>query len=357
MSGNKIGKLFTLTTAGESHGPAMVGIVDGCPANVMLSVDEIQKELDRRRPGQSKITSQRQEADQIEILSGVYEGKTLGTPIALLIRNTDAKARDYAPLMDCFRPGHADYTYFKKYGHRDPRGGGRSSARETVLRVAAGAIAKKILKTQEKITLQGYLSQMGPLELSPKDLTSINHNEFFCPDPEKLGDLQALIKQCRSNKDSVGGCVTIVTSLLPVGLGEPVYDKLDALLAQAFMSINAVKGVAIGSGFEAARQMGSELVDGMTPTGFTSNHAGGVLGGISSGQPLVARVAFKPTASIPQAIPSITTSGEACEVISKGRHDPCVAIRAVPIVEAMTAIVLLDLYLQHRAYSSISSLK
>ena len=347
MAGNSFGTLFRLTTAGESHGTAMVAIVDGCPARLTLSEETIQAELDRRRPGQSPYTSQRQETDRVQILSGVYDGQTLGTPIALLIQNNDAKSRDYEHLADRFRPGHADYSYQHKYGIRDHRGGGRSSARETVLRVAAGAIAKQYLQQHYQIKIQGYLSQVGDIALQAVDLRHVNQNNFFNPDPSKTQVLHDLIYATRQAKDSIGSAVTVRVDNMPLGLGEPVYDKLDAVLAQALMSINAVKAVSIGDGFEVVTQRGSEHVDVITTQGFNSNHAGGVLGGISSGQPLIASLAFKPAASIPQPLATMTHSGEEVTVTTTGRHDPCVGIRAVPVVEAMVALVLMDLLLQN----------
>ena len=348
MSGNTFGKLFTITTAGESHGQALIGIVDGCPAYLDLSEEDLQVDLDRRRPGQSKYTTQRKEEDKVRILSGVYAGKTLGTPIGLLLENTDQKSRDYDNLRDRVRPGHADYTYHHKYGIYDHRGGGRASARETALRVAAGAIAKKYLKQYHQIVIQGYLSQMGTIKLHPIDMGHVAKSSFFNPDPDKENDLAELIQTLRKDRDSIGAAVTVITNPIPVGVGEPVYDKLDALLAHALMSINAVKAVSIGDGFAVVTQRGSEHVDCITEQGFTSNHAGGVLGGISSGQAIVAHIALKPTPSIPQAITSVTTSGENCEVVTTGRHDPCVGIRAVPVAEAMLALVLMDLILQAR---------
>lgn len=324
---NTFGSKFRVTTAGESHGPAMVAIVDGCPAGLALAEADIQADLDQRKPGQAN-TSPRQEADQVQILSGVFEGKTLGTPIALLINNTDAKSKDYSELKNLFRPGHADYTYFKKYGHRDYRGGGRASARETVLRVAAGAIAKKIL-AQQGIVISAFVDQIGELYLTQQDWRQGM--------PEKVATYLQAIKQ---QGDSIGAGITVIGKNIPVGLGEPVYGKLDAQLAAAMMSINAAKGVEIGSGFAAIAQKGSQARDEMTPDGFLSNHNGGVLGGISSGQDLIVRVAFKPTSSI--AIPgkSIDINGNSVTVATQGRHDPCVGVRAVPVCEAMMAIVL-----------------
>ncbi|MCE8024494.1 chorismate synthase [Billgrantia aerodenitrificans] len=348
MSGNTFGKLFTVTTFGESHGPALGAIVDGCPPGLPLSEADLQHDLDRRRPGTSRHTTQRREPDQVRILSGVFEGVTTGTAIGLLIENTDQRSKDYGNIKDQFRPAHADYTYHHKYGVRDYRGGGRSSARETAMRVAAGAIAKKYLASQG-ISVRGYMSQLGPLEIAFKQWESVNDNPFFCPDPERVPELEAFMDQLRRNQDSVGAKITVVAEGLPPGLGEPVFDRLDADLAHALMSINAVKGVEIGDGFAAVAQRGSEHRDEMTPEGFLSNHAGGVLGGISSGQPLIAHLALKPTSSITLPGRSIDVSGNPVEVVTKGRHDPCVGIRATPIAEAMMALTLMDHLLRHRA--------
>ncbi|MCE8036622.1 chorismate synthase [Halomonas sp. MCCC 1A11062] len=348
MSGNTFGKLFTVTTFGESHGPALGAIVDGCPPGLPLSEADLQHDLDRRRPGTSRHTTQRREPDQVRILSGVFEGVTTGTAIGLLIENTDQRSKDYGNIKDQFRPAHADYTYHHKYGVRDYRGGGRSSARETAMRVAAGAIAKKYLANQG-ISVRGYMSQLGPLEIAFKQWESVNDNPFFCPDPERVPELEAFMDQLRRDQDSVGAKITVVAEGLPPGLGEPVFDRLDADLAHALMSINAVKGVEIGDGFAAVAQRGSEHRDEMTPEGFLSNHAGGVLGGISSGQPLIAHLALKPTSSITLPGRSIDVSGNPVEVVTKGRHDPCVGIRATPIAEAMMALTLMDHLLRHRA--------
>ncbi|MCE8020624.1 chorismate synthase [Halomonas sp. MCCC 1A11036] len=351
MSGNTFGKLFTVTTFGESHGPALGAIVDGCPPGLPLSEADLQRDLDRRRPGTSRHTTQRREPDQVRILSGVFEGVTTGTAIGLLIENTDQRSKDYGNIKDQFRPAHADYTYHHKYGVRDYRGGGRSSARETAMRVAAGAIAKKFLATQG-ITVRGYMSQLGPLEIAFKQWEAVNENLFFCPDPERVPELEAFMDQLRRDQDSVGAKITVVAEGLPPGLGEPVFDRLDADLAHGLMSINAVKGVEIGDGFAAVASRGSEHRDEMTPQGFLSNHAGGVLGGISSGQPLIAHLALKPTSSITIPGRSIDIHGNPVEVVTKGRHDPCVGIRATPIAEAMMALTLMDHLLRHRAQNA-----
>lgn len=349
MSGNSIGKLFTVTTFGESHGPALGGIVDGCPPGMNLSAADLQVDLDRRRPGQSRHTSQRREADQVQILSGVFAGKTTGTPIGLLIHNTDQRSKDYSAIKDQFRPGHADYTYQKKYGIRDYRGGGRASARETAIRVAAGAIAKKYLLECYGVHIVGYVAQLGAFVAKRIDLQEVNNNPLFFPDVDMLGQLEAYLDAVRKAGDSIGARVTVVATGVPVGLGEPVFDRLDAEIAHALMSINAVKGVEIGSGFDSVKQKGSEHRDEITPNGFLSNCAGGILGGISTGQDIVAGIALKPTSSLRIPCRSINTRGEAVEVITTGRHDPCVGIRAVPIAEAMMAIVLLDHLLRQRA--------
>jgi len=351
MSGNTIGKLFTVTTAGESHGAALLAIVDGCPPGMALSEADIQPELDRRRPGSSKHTTQRQEADQVEILSGVFEGQTTGCPIALLIRNTDQKSKDYTAIKDLFRPSHADYSYWHKYGIRDYRGGGRSSARETAMRVAAGAIAKKYLKGQG-ISVRGYMSQLGPIEIPFKSWDAVEKNPFFSPNLDKVEELAAFMDELRRKQDSIGAKITVIAEGIPPGLGEPVFDRLDADLAHALMGINAVKGVEIGAGFSAVSQLGTEHRDEMTPAGFLSNQSGGVLGGISSGQPIIAHIALKPTSSISTAGRSIDIEGNPVQVITKGRHDPCVGIRATPIAEAMMALVLVDHWLRHRAQNA-----
>lgn len=352
MAGNSIGKLFKVTTFGESHGIALGCIVDGVPPGLSLNESDMQHDLDRRRPGSSRYTTQRREADQVKILSGVFEGVTTGTSIGLLIENTDQRSQDYSKIKDIFRPSHADYTYQKKYGIRDYRGGGRSSARETAMRVAAGAIAKKYLHEKLGITIRGYLAQMGDIECQLKDWQQVDQNPFFCPDESKLEALDELLRKLKKEGDSIGAKVCIVAEHVPVGLGEPVFDKLDADLAHALMSINAVKGVEIGDGFATVNKRGSENRDEITPEGFLSNHAGGILGGISSGQTILASIALKPTPSIEIAGQSINVNGDSVEVSTHGRHDPCVGIRAVPIAEAMVAIVLMDHYLRHRAQCS-----
>ena len=349
MSGNSIGQNFVVTTFGESHGVALGCIIDGCPPGLELTVEDMQHDLDRRRPGTSRYTTARREADEVRILSGVFEGKTTGTSIGLLIENTDQRSQDYSDIKDTFRPGHADYTYQQKYGMRDYRGGGRSSARETAMRVAAGAVAKKYLKQVHGIEIYGYLTQLGPICAETIDLAQIEQNAFFFPDVAKLEALDEYMRGLRKSGDSIGAKVTVVATAVPVGLGEPVFDRLDADIAHALMGINAVKGVEIGDGFGVVTQKGSEGRDLMSPQGFASNHAGGVLGGISSGQPVVAHIALKPTSSISVPGQSITVQGESIEMITKGRHDPCVGIRAVPIAEAMLAIVLMDHLLRHRA--------
>ena len=349
MSGNSIGKLFTVTTFGESHGPALGCIVDGCPPGLELAVADLQRDLDRRKPGQSRHTTQRREADEVQILSGVFEGQTTGTPIGLLIHNTDQRSRDYGDIMDRFRPGHADYTYQQKYGRRDYRGGGRSSARETAMRVAAGAIAKKYLQTRCGMIIRGYLAQLGPIRAAALDWAEVRRNPFFCPDASKVEEMATYMDALRKSGNSVGARINVVASGLPPGLGEPVFDRLDADIAHALMSINAVKGVEIGAGFACVEQQGTEHRDEITPTGFLSNHAGGVLGGISSGQDILASIALKPTSSLRLPARSVNQQGEAVEVVTKGRHDPCVGIRATPIAEAMLAIVLMDHLLRHRA--------
>jgi chorismate synthase len=349
MSGNTIGRLFTVTTAGESHGAALVGIVDGCPPGMALSEADIQPELDRRKPGQSRHTTQRREADEVKILSGVFEGRTTGTPIALIIENTDQRSQDYSKIMDRFRPGHADYTYQQKYGLRDYRGGGRSSARETAMRVAAGAIAKKYLRERYDVLIRGYLAQLGPIALELKDWEEIGRNPFFSPDASKVPELEQYMDALRKEGNSIGARINVVASGVPAGWGEPVFDRLDAEIAYAMMNINAVKGVEIGAGFAAVTQKGTEHRDEITPQGFLSNHAGGILGGISSGQDIVVSMALKPTSSIRLPGRTVNVSGEPVEVVTTGRHDPCVGIRATPIAEAMLAIVLMDHALRHRA--------
>lgn len=347
MSVNSFGRVFTFTSWGESHGLALGATVDGCPPGVALDEGFIQQFLDRRRPGTSKFTTQRQEPDQVRILSGVFEGRTTGTPIQLMIENTDQRSKDYGEIAQAFRPGHADITYHMKYGIRDYRGGGRSSARETAMRVAAGAIAKKYLATQG-ITVRGYMSQLGPIEIPFKTWESVEQNAFFSPDPDKVPELEAYMDQLRRDQDSVGAKITVVAEGVMPGLGEPIFDRLDAELAHALMSINAVKGIEIGAGFDSVAQRGTEHRDEMTPEGFVTNNAGGILGGISSGQPIVAHLALKPTSSITTPGRSIDVDGNPVDVITKGRHDPCVGIRATPIAEAMMAIVLLDHLLRHR---------
>ncbi|MFM5335574.1 chorismate synthase [Aeromonas enteropelogenes] len=349
MAGNSFGQLFRVTTFGESHGLALGAVVDGCPPGLEISEADLQGDLDRRKPGTSRYTTQRREPDEVKILSGVFEGKTTGTSIGLLIENTDQRSKDYSDIKDLFRPGHADYTYHQKYGQRDYRGGGRSSARETAMRVAAGAIAKKYLKQVHGIEIIGFLSQLGPIKAEAFDGEQIEQNPFFFPDAGKLEELDQFMRDLKKEGNSIGAKVQVVARNVPVGLGEPVFDRLDADIAHAMMGINAVKGVEIGDGFAVVEQKGSEHRDEMTPTGFASNHAGGILGGISSGQDIVVSMALKPTSSITVPGKTITTEGEATEMITKGRHDPCVGIRAVPIAEAMLALVLMDHLLRHRA--------
>lgn len=348
MAGNSIGQHFKVTTFGESHGISLGCIIDGCPPNLEISTDDLQTDLDRRRPGTSRYTTARREADQVKILSGVFEGRTTGTSIGLLIENTDQRSSDYSEIKDKFRPGHADYTYHQKYGIRDYRGGGRSSARETAMRVAAGAIAKKYLKQEFGVEIRAYLSQMGDISISKVDWSEIENNPFFCPDVDKVPALEQLIRQLQKEGDSIGAKLQVMATRVPVGLGEPVFDRLDADIAHALMSINAVKGVEIGDGFDVVTQKGSQHRDPLTPNGFSSNHAGGILGGISTGQTIVASIALKPTSSITIAGETITKTGEATQLITQGRHDPCVGLRAVPIAEAMLAIVLMDHLLRHR---------
>jgi chorismate synthase len=352
MSGNSIGRLFTLTSFGESHGPAIGGIVDGCPPGLELCEDDLQPDLDRRKPGQSRYTTQRREDDRVRILSGVFEGRTTGAPIALLIENTDQRSKDYGNIADTFRPNHADYTYTQKYGFRDYRGGGRSSARETAVRVAAGAIAKKYLRERLGVQVRGCLGALGPIALERKDWDAVEQNAFFCPDPARVPELKAYMQALIKSGDSVGARIDILATGVPVGLGEPVFDRLDADIAHAMMGINAVKGVEIGDGFSAVAQTGSEHRDEMTPEGFLSNHAGGVLGGISTGQDIRVSIALKPTSSIRLPARSIDRAGNAIEVATHGRHDPCVGIRATPIAEAMLALVLMDHWLRHRAQNA-----
>lgn len=351
MAGSSFGELFRVSTFGESHGAALGAVVDGCPPGLALCEADIQQALDRRRPGNNRYTTARREPDQVEILSGVFEGKTTGTSIGLLIRNTDQRSQDYSQIKDAFRPGHADYTYQHKYGFRDYRGGGRSSARETAMRVAAGAIAAKLL-AQQGIEIRAGLTQMGDIKAQHLDWTTVNDNDFFCPDATVVSDFEQLIRSLRKEGDSIGAKIHLQATGLPPGWGEPVFDRLDADLAKALMSINAAKAVAIGDGFAVVAQRGSEHRDEMTPEGFCSNHAGGVLGGISTGQTLTADVAFKPTSSISVSGKTIDRFGQPQAIITKGRHDPCVGIRAVPIVEAMTALVLVDHWLRHRAQNA-----
>ena len=349
MAGNSFGQLFRVTTFGESHGLALGAVVDGCPPGLEISEADLQIDLDRRKPGTSRYTTQRREADEVKILAGVFEGRTTGTSIGLLIENTDQRSKDYSEIKDLFRPGHADYTYHQKYGQRDYRGGGRSSARETAMRVAAGAIAKKYLKQMHGIEIVGFLSQLGPIKAEAFDASQIELNPFFFPDAGKLEALDEYMRALKKEGNSIGAKVAVIARNVPVGLGEPVFDRLDADIAHAMMGINAVKGVEIGDGFAVVEQKGSEHRDEMTPAGFASNHAGGILGGISSGQDIVVSMALKPTSSITVPGKTINTSGEATEMITKGRHDPCVGIRAVPIAEAMLALVLMDHLLRHRA--------
>jgi len=349
MSGNILGTLFTVTSFGESHGPAIGCVVDGCPPGLGLGEADIQAELDRRKPGTSRHVTQRREPDTVEILSGVFEGKTTGTPIALLIRNMDQHSKDYGNIAETFRPGHADYTYWQKYGIRDHRGGGRASARETAVRVAAGAIAKKWLAERYGVTVRGYMSQLGTIEIPFKSWDSVNNNPFFSPDPDSVPRLEEFMDELRKSGDSVGAKITVMAEGVPVGWGEPVYDRLDAEIAYALMSINAVKGVEIGAGFASVAQRGTEHSDEMTPEGFLSNNAGGILGGISTGQDIVATIAIKPTSSIRLGRRSIDKEGNPVMVETHGRHDPCVGIRATPIAEAMLALVLMDHALRHRA--------
>lgn len=351
MSGNTFGKSFTVTSFGESHGIALGAIVDGCPPGIELSEADIQLDLDRRKPGTSRYTTQRREADEVKILSGVFEGKTTGTPIGLLIENTDQRSKDYGNIASTFRPAHADYGYTQKYGFRDYRGGGRSSARETAMRVAAGSIAKKVLAAKG-IQIRGYLSQLGPIKIEQFDWEQVHQNPFFCPDVNKVPEMEEYMHKLRKEGNSIGAKISVVASGLMPGLGEPVFDRLDAELAHALMSINAVKGVEIGDGFASIEQKGDEHRDELTPDGFLSNHAGGIVGGISTGQDIIAHIALKPTSSIIIPGRSIDIDGNPIEVITKGRHDPCVGIRATPIAEAMMAIVLCDHFLRNRAQNA-----
>jgi chorismate synthase len=348
MSGNSFGKLFIVTTAGESHGEALVGIVDGCPPGLNLNEADLQADLDLRKPGTSRHTTQRREDDLVKIISGTFDGKTTGTPIALIIQNTDQRSKDYGNIADTFRPGHADYTYNQKYGFRDYRGGGRSSARETAMRVACGGIAKKYLKENLGIEIKGYLKQLGPIKAEAFDWNETRKNPFFCPDVHKVKELENYMDALRKSGDSIGARVNVVATNMPVGLGEPIFDRIEADIAHAMMSINAVKGVEIGAGFECVTQKGTEHRDAITANGFKSNHAGGTLGGITSGQDLLVSIALKPTSSLRLPIESIDKNGNPIEVITKGRHDPCVGIRATPIAEAMLAITIMDHVMRNR---------
>lgn len=352
MSGNTIGKIFSVTTFGESHGEALGCIIDGCPPGLSISREEIQAELDLRKPGSNKYTTQRKEPDEIEILSGIFEGKTTGTPIGLLVRNKDQKSKDYKNIKDVFRPSHADYSYFQKYGIRDYRGGGRSSARETVMRVAAGTIAKKYLKKTQKIEIFGFLSQIGDIKISSFSKNQINKNPFFCPDKKIVHEIEDMIDSLRKSGDSIGAKISVMATNVPPGLGEPVFDKLDADLAHGLMGINAVKGVEIGRGFEVISMRGTENRDEISPSGFMSNNSGGTTGGISTGQEIFASIALKPTSSIMSSGNTINKSGKSVKVQTKGRHDPCVGLRATPIAEAMVAITLMDHFLRNRAQNA-----
>jgi chorismate synthase len=349
MSGNSIGKLFTVTTFGESHGPALGCIVDGCPPGLELSEADIQPDLERRRPGKSRHTTQRREPDQVRILSGVFEGLTMGTPIGLLVENVDQRSRDYAKIKDVFRPGHADYTYQQKYGRRDYRGGGRASARETVMRVAAGAVARKYLRVAAGIEIRAWLRQLGPIVLECRDLSAIDANPFFSADPERVPELEAYMDALRKEGNSVGARINVMATGMPVGLGEPVFDRLEADVGHAMLSIGAVKAVEFGAGFASVAQKGTEHRDEITPRGFKSNSAGGTLGGISSGQDLLVSIGLKPTSSIRLPAETIDRQGQSAEIVTTGRHDPCVGLRAAPIAEAMLAIVLMDHLLRQRA--------
>ena len=348
MSGNTFGKLFTVTTFGESHGEALGCIIDGCPPGLTLSAGDLQPDLNRRKPGQSRYTTQRREDDEVEILSGVFDGVTTGTPIGMVVRNQDQKSKDYSKIKDLYRPAHADYTYDRKYGLRDYRGGGRSSARETTMRVAAGAVAKKWLSERYGVQIRGYLSALGPLAASQHDWELVEQNPFFCGDAELVPQLERYMQDLIKQGDSVGARINVIAENVPPGWGEPVFDRLDADIAHAMMGINAVKGVEIGDGFASVAQLGSEHRDLMTPEGFLSNHAGGTLGGISSGQPLRVSLALKPTSSIRLPGNTVGRDGQAAEVVTTGRHDPCVGIRATPIAEAMLALVLMDHALRQR---------
>ena len=352
MSGNTIGKLFSVTTFGESHGPGLGCIIDGCPPGLPLSEEDIQIDLERRRPGKSRHTSQRREPDAVRILSGVFEGVTTGTPIGLIVENVDQKPKDYSKIKDKFRPGHADFTYQQKYGIRDYRGGGRSSARETVMRVAAGAVARKYLRQQLGLEVKGYLAQLGPIQVDRVDPDSVDDNPFFCADPSRVAELEQYMDALRKEGNSIGARINIVASGVPVGLGEPVFDKLEAAIAHGMMSINAVKGVEFGAGFAVVEQKGTEHRDEITPDGFAKNSSGGTLGGISSGQDILVSIALKPTSSIRLSGETIDEKGQSVEIKTTGRHDPCVGLRATPIAEAMLALVLMDHYLRHRAQNA-----
>jgi chorismate synthase len=352
MAGDIFGRLFTVSTFGESHGPALGCVVDGCPPGLALAEEDIQRDLERRRPGKSRHVTQRKEPDRVKILSGVFEGVTTGTAIGLLVENEDQRSRDYSKIKDKFRPGHADYTYFKKYGIRDFRGGGRASARETVMRVAAGAIARKYLAERLGVSIRGYLAALGPIGLKPRDLDVVDDNPFFCADPSRLDELEQFMIELRRAGDSIGARINVVARGVPVGLGEPVFDKLEADLAHGLMSINAVKGVEFGDGFACVEQRGSEHRDEITPEGFRKNSSGGTLGGISSGQDILVSIALKPTSSIQVPGATVDTSGAATEIVTTGRHDPCVGLRATPIAEAMVALTLMDHWLRHRAQNA-----
>ncbi|MEE8235550.1 MAG: chorismate synthase [Gammaproteobacteria bacterium] len=352
MSGNTIGKLFSVTTFGESHGPGLGCIIDGCPPGLPLSEEDIQIDLERRRPGKSRHTSQRREPDTVRLLSGVFEGVTTGTPIGLIVENVDQKPKDYSKIKDKFRPGHADFTYQQKYGIRDYRGGGRSSARETVMRVAAGAVARKYLRERLGLEIKGYLAQLGPIHVDRVDPDSVDDNPFFCADPSRVAELEQYMDALRKEGNSIGARINIVASGVPVGLGEPVFDKLEAAIAHGMMSINAVKGVEFGAGFAVIEQKGTEHRDEITPDGFAKNSSGGTLGGISSGQDILVSIALKPTSSIRLSGETIDTQGRSVEIKTTGRHDPCVGLRATPIAEAMLALVLMDHYLRHRAQNA-----
>lgn len=352
MSGNTFGKLFTVTSFGESHGPGLGCIIDGCPPGLEISEEDIQADVERRRSGTSRFTSQRQEPDRVRIMSGIFEGKTTGTPIGLIVENTDQRSRDYDKIKDRFRPGHADYTYQQKYGFRDYRGGGRSSARETVMRVAAGAIARKYLQQRYGVVIRGYLAQLGPIKLAAPNIDFAYDNPFFCADPARIAELEQYMIDIRRQEDSIGARVNVLATGVPPGWGEPIFDRLDAEIAYAMMSINAVKGVEIGAGFASVEQKGSQHRDVMTPAGFTSNNAGGILGGISSGQDILVSMALKPTSSISLPCNTVNVEGKVVEVVTTGRHDPCVGLRATPIAEAMLALVLMDHALRQRAQNA-----